>query len=88
MTVEVRIPTVLRTLTDQRIFVAAHGDTVAGVISDLDITHPGMADRLLDASGLRRHLNIYLNGADIRFADGLKTPVAAGDAITILPAGG
>ena len=88
MSVEVRVPAILRPLTGGRSIVTASGASIDTVISDLDAMHPGMAERLLDASGLRRHINIYLNGADIRFADGLRTPVADGSSITILPIGG
>jgi molybdopterin converting factor small subunit len=56
------------------------------VVRDLDGRYPGIADRLIDESGLRRFVNVYLNDEDVRFLDGLETPVADADSITILPA--
>ena len=86
MAVEVRIPTILRTYTAGQKVVSAEGDSLAVVIQDLDSRHPGIAGRLLDESGLRRFVNVYLNDEDVRFLDGLQTPVADADSITILPA--
>jgi molybdopterin synthase sulfur carrier subunit len=57
------------------------------VIEDLESRHPGMRDRLLDESGgLRRYVNVYLNGNDIRFLDQLDSKVTDGDDISIVPA--
>lgn len=86
MTVEVRIPTILRTYTGGEKLVTASGGSLHAVVTDLDTTYPGIGERLLDGSGLRRFVNVYLNDEDVRFLDGLDTPVADGDSITILPA--
>lgn len=86
MAVEVRVPTILRTYTGGEKAVVAEGDSVATVIKDLDTRYPGIGDRLLDDSGLRRFVNVYLNDEDVRFLDGLDTAVKDDDAITILPA--
>lgn len=86
MAVEVRVPTILRTFTAGEKVVAANGDSVAAVVKDLDASYPGIGDRLLDDSGLRRFVNVYLNDEDVRFLDGLNTSVAENDSITILPA--
>ena len=86
MAVEVRVPTILRTYTGGEKAVSAEGDSLAAVIKDLDASYPGIGDRLLDDSGLRRFVNVYLNDEDVRFLQGLDTPVADNDAITILPA--
>jgi len=86
MAVEVRVPTILRTYTGGEKAVSVEGDSVAAVIKDLDANFPGIGDRLLDDSGLRRFVNVYLNDEDVRFLQGLDTPVADKDAITILPA--
>ena len=86
MSVEVRVPTILRTYTAGEKVVAADGASLGAVIQDLDVNYPGIADRLLDESGLRRFVNVYLNDEDVRFLDGLKTPIADADSITILPA--
>lgn len=86
MTVEVRIPTILRPYTGGEKLVTASGDSLQAVISDLDARYPGIGERLLDDSGLRRFVNVYLNDEDVRFLAGLATVVADGDSITILPA--
>lgn len=86
MPVEVRVPTILRSLTSGEKVVSANGASVEAVVRDLDASYPGMADRLLDESGLRRFVNVYLNDEDVRFLDGLGTAVADGDSMTILPA--
>jgi len=86
MAVDVRVPTILRPLTGGEKAVIADGADIAAVIADLDARYPGMAERLLDDSGLRRFINIYVNDEDVRFLDGLATSVRDGDAVTILPA--
>jgi molybdopterin converting factor small subunit len=86
MSVEVSVPTILRSYTGGAKSVAATGDSLQAVIDSLNASYPGIADRLIDESGLRRFVNVYLNDEDVRFLDGLKTPVADNDAITILPA--
>jgi molybdopterin synthase sulfur carrier subunit len=87
MGVRVRIPTPLRTVTKGAADVQASGDTVAGVIDDLERQFPGMRDRLLDESGgLRRFINMYVNEEDIRFLQGEKTTLKAGDELSIVPA--
>ncbi len=86
MSVEVRVPTILRTLTGGEKVVTANGDTLAAVVADLDGSYPGMGARLLDDSGLRRFVNIYVNDEDVRFLAGLQTQIADQDSITILPA--
>lgn len=86
MAVDVRVPTILRPLTGGEKAVSAVGGDIAAVIADLDARYPGMAERLLDDSGLRRFINIYVNDEDVRFLDGLATTVQDGDSVTILPA--
>jgi molybdopterin converting factor small subunit len=82
----VRIPTPLRTLTKGADEVRASGATVADVIADLEKSYPGIRDRLLDEKGVRRFVNLYVGEEDIRFLDGLKTELKAGDQISIIPA--
>jgi molybdopterin converting factor small subunit len=82
----VRIPTPLRTLTGGADEVRAVGATVGDVIEDLEKRHPGIKDRLLDAKGVRRFVNIYVGEEDVRFLEGLKTALKAGDQISIVPA--
>lgn len=87
MSVVVKIPTQLRTLTDGSGEVTADGTTVAEVIEQLEARHPGMRERLLDDSGaLRRFVNVYLEDEDVRFLDGIATPVPDGAKLSIIPA--
>ncbi|HLT61561.1 MAG TPA: MoaD family protein [Microlunatus sp.] len=86
MAVEVRIPTILRTYTGGEKLVQGNGDTVERVIDDLESRHPGLKERLVDADGLRRFVNVYVNDEDVRFSGGLGAPVADGDVIVVLPA--
>ena len=82
----VRIPTPLRTLTGGADEVTASGKTVGDVIEDLERKHPGIRERLLDEKGVRRFVNIYVGEEDVRFLDGLRTAIHAGDQISIVPA--
>jgi sulfur-carrier protein len=82
----VRIPTPLRTLTGGADEVTAVGNTVGELIEDLEQRHPGIRDRLLDEKGVRRFVNIYVGDEDVRFLEGLKTPVKSGDQVSIVPA--
>jgi molybdopterin converting factor small subunit len=86
MAIEVRIPTILRTYTGGAKSVEGSGATLADLLSDLDSRHSGLRERLVDDSGLRRFVNVYLNDEDVRFLGGLATPVADGDTVTVLPA--
>lgn len=87
MAVQVRIPTPLRNLTENQETVSAEGDTVAGVIADLQQKYPGLGERLCDEDGtLRRFVNVFINDEDIRFQDGPETKVKDGDELSIIPA--
>lgn len=86
MAVEVRIPTILRQYTGGAKTVEGSGDTLSAVIDDLESRHQGLRDRLIENGEMRRFVNIYLNDEDVRFLDGLKTPVSEGDSVTVLPA--
>jgi len=86
MAIEVRIPTILRTYTDGAKAVEGNGSTLDELLADLETKHAGLRDRLVDGNGLRRFVNVYLNDEDVRFLDGLKTPVKDGDTVTVLPA--
>ena len=87
MTVSVRIPSQLRSLTGGEALVAVEGSTVGEALKALDAAHPGFADRLFDADGgLRRFVNVFLADEDVRFLDGLATPVAGGQTLSIVPA--
>jgi sulfur-carrier protein len=83
----VRIPTPLRKLTDGNAEVAVEGGDLRGVVTSLDAAHPGIGDRLLDADGqLRRFVNVFVRDEDVRFQQGLDTPVGDDDVVSIVPA--
>jgi molybdopterin synthase sulfur carrier subunit len=86
MTVKVRIPTTLRTLTSGQSEVEVEGSTIGEVVDALEAAHPGFRERLLDENGLRRFVNVYLADDDVRFLDGLGTKVPDGETVAILPA--
>lgn len=82
----VRIPTPLRTLTGGKDEVEASGATVAELVENLESKYPGIRDRLLDAKGVRRFINIFVGDEDIRFLEGLKTELKGNEQISIVPA--
>ena len=87
MAIEVRIPTILRTYTDGAKAVEGKGDSLQGLIDDLDGRHPGLRGRLITPEGgLHRFVNVYVNDEDVRFLGGLETPLKEGDSVTVLPA--
>lgn len=88
MSVTVRIPTPLRKLTGDQETVTADGvNNLAEVIEALEAGYPGLKERLCDESGeLRRFINVYVNGEDVRFLSGLQTGLKAGDEVSIVPA--
>lgn len=86
MSVEVRIPTILRPYTGGEKIVSAEGSSLQELVANLDTNYPGIGERLLDEAGLRRFVNVYLNDEGVRFLDGLATEVSDGDSLTILPA--
>ena len=87
MAIEVRIPTILRTHTGGNKTVEGSGDTLAGLLTDLDAKHPGLRGRLITPEGaLHRFVNVYVNDEDVRFTGALDTQVKDGDSVTILPA--
>jgi MoaD family protein len=86
MSVTVRIPTPLRTLTGGDDAVKVDGKNVAQLIDNLETKFPGMKERLVDDKGVRRFVNLYLGDEDIRFLDGLETELKDGDELSIVPA--
>ena len=87
MAVTVKIPTQLRSATGGQAEASVDGSTVGEVLDALYAQHDGLRDRICGEDGeLRRFVNVYVGGEDIRFLDGLQTPVAAGGEVTILPA--
>jgi molybdopterin synthase sulfur carrier subunit len=87
MAVKVRIPTPLRGLTQDQDIVPAEGGTLGAAIDGLEAAFPGLKDRICDDQGeIRRFVNVYVNGEDVRFLDGLATALKANDEISIVPA--
>jgi sulfur-carrier protein len=87
MAVTVRIPTQLRELSGGVAEVTAEPGTVTEVLAQLETAHPGFAERLFDDQGeLRRFVNVFVADEDIRFLDGVTTPVTAGQTLSIVPA--
>ena len=87
MAVKVKIPTPLRRLTGNQASVIAEGETVNSMIDSLDGEFPGIRERLCEESGELRHfVNIYVNGEDVRYLDGLDSKVTEGDEVSIVPA--
>ena len=87
MSVQVRIPTPLRRFTAGAEEVRTTGTTVGHVVDDLERQFAGIKERLCDDEGrVRRFVNIYLNGDDIRFLSNLETAVKDGDELSIVPA--
>jgi sulfur-carrier protein len=85
--ITVRIPTPLRNLTGGAATVTVEGGTVGEVIRNLESAHPGVGERLLDEQGnVRRFVNVFVDDEDIRFQDGLDTPVAEGATVSVIPA--
>ena len=87
MSVRVRIPTPLRPATDGEAELSLEAPTVASVLAELEARYPAIRGRLRDETGaLRRFVNLYLNGEDVRFKKGLETSLKAGDELSIVPA--
>ena len=86
MSIEVRIPTILRPYTKDQKTVEAEGSTLSAVISNLDAQYAGIGERLLEDGALRRFINVYINDEDVRFLGSLEGPIKGGDSVTILPA--
>lgn len=87
MSVTVKIPTQLRTLTGGASEVEGAGATVSALIEDLERHHPGIRERIVDESGaLRRFVNIYLDDEDVRFLEGIDTRLEEGAKVSIIPA--
>ena len=87
MAVTVRIPTTMRPLAGGSSTVQVEGDTLGEVLKALDAAHPGFGDRLFDETGaLRKFVNVFVADDDVRYLQGLDTPVPAGETVSIIPA--
>ena len=87
MSARVRVPTPLRKFTGGSDEVDASGETIFGLLNDLEQNYPGIKERILDDKGqVRRFVNVYVNGDDIRFLNHMETAVKDGDNVSIVPA--
>ena len=87
VSVEVKLPTVLRTHADGQAVLSSDGATVGEVFADIVARYPSMRGNLLDESGgLHKFVNVYKNDDDIRYLDQLDTKVETGDVLSIIPA--
>ena len=87
MAIQVRIPTPLRKLTQNKEEVEVEGGNIAALIENLESSYEGLKERLCDEEGaIRRFVNIYVNDEDIRFIDNLETTLKDGDVVSIVPA--
>ncbi len=86
MPVTVKIPSQLRAATEGESEIQVEGATVGEALDAVFEQHDGLRERITEDGGLRRFVNVYVAGEDIRFRDGLETAVTEGDEVTILPA--
>lgn len=87
MSVRVRVPTPLRKFTQGADEVNAQGSNIRSLVEDLEKNYPGIKERICDETGkVRRFVNVYVNGDDIRFLQNLETSLKEGDSISIVPA--
>ena len=87
MSVMVRIPNPLRKLTNEEDKVSLEGSTLQEILDALETKYPGIKERLCEETGeLRNFVNVYINGGDSRFLDGLSSSINPGDEISIVPA--
>jgi len=87
MSIEVRVPTILRTHTGGKKLVEGKGETLAELFDNVDAEHTGLKGRIVTDEGtLHRFVNVYINDEDVRFIGGLEAKLSDGDSITILPA--
>lgn len=87
MSVTIRVPTTLRTLTAGESQVQVEAATVKEALDALETAHPGFSDKLLDEQGaLRRFVNVFVADDDVRFMEGMDTPIPDGETLSIVPA--
>ena len=87
MSVQVKLPTILRKHAGGEPKVSAEGATLRDVLGDLESKYPGITKNVLsEDGGLHRFINVYLNDEDVRYLGSLETEVGEGDTVSILPA--
>ncbi|HEX6263314.1 MAG TPA: ubiquitin-like small modifier protein 1 [Actinomycetota bacterium] len=84
--ISVKLPTLLRGHAGGQPEVQSKGGSLGELLENLERRYPGLTDGLRDGRGLRRHVNVYVNGEDVRYTGGLETAVKDGDEVSILPA--
>jgi molybdopterin synthase sulfur carrier subunit len=84
--VTVKVPTILRKHVDGRSTVEGQGQTMGELLDELEARYPGLKGGVVDADGLHRFVNVYVNGEDVRYLGALDAPVRDGDTVSILPA--
>jgi MoaD family protein len=86
MAVKVRIPAPLRPMVGGVSEIECEPGTVRELIDQLDSRHAGFRDRVMENGSLRRFVNVFVAGEDVRFGEGIETAVSDGQEVTILPA--
>jgi sulfur-carrier protein len=86
MAVTIKIPAQLRAVTDGEEQIEVEGETVGEALDAVFEQHTDLRERITEDGTLRRFVNVYVSGEDIRFQDGLETTLSDGDEVTILPA--
>jgi len=86
MAIRVYIPTPYRELTDGLGHVTAEGETIGALITDLDRRYPGLRDRICDDAAVRNHVNVFVNGQEMRSLQDEGTPLREGDEVAFIPA--
>ncbi len=87
MSVTIRVPPVFRTMTSGSAQVDVEGSTIGEVLTALESRHPGFSEKLFDDSGaLVRYVNVFVDDDDVRFMEGLETPVPDGATVSIMQA--
>ena len=86
MSITVSLPTILRTYAKDQRRVQGEGATLGLLIDDLELSYPGLKERIVEDGGIRRYVNVYINSEDVRFLQGIDSPLSSGDEVDILPA--
>jgi sulfur-carrier protein len=86
MAVTVKVPAQLRAVTDDETEIEVEGSTVGEALEAVFARHEDLRERITENGEVRRFVNVYVAGEDIRFRDGIETRLEEGDEVTILPA--
>ncbi len=86
MSITVSLPTILRPYVKDQRRVQVEGQTLGQLIENLDNEYPGIKERIIEDSAIRRYVNVYINSEDVRFLKGIDSELTSGDEVDILPA--